>query len=133
MISNQARDFWILLKTYPKQIEMPLSEAREADTHAEDFTSEPAGVNLRQLLRSTVSGRKFQEQVGRFSISLAEDLCLALPTRGERRQAISPLRARRACSSRTIVSHPSTPFQRRLMIRCELINGCSIMAANHRG
>jgi monoterpene epsilon-lactone hydrolase len=46
MISNQARDFWILLKTYPKQIEMPLSEAREADTHAEDFTSEPAGVNF---------------------------------------------------------------------------------------
>jgi acetyl esterase/lipase len=41
MISNQAQDFWTLLKTYPKQIEMPLSQAREADTHAEDFTSEP--------------------------------------------------------------------------------------------
>ncbi len=46
MISKQAQDFWTLLKTYPKQIEMPLSQAREADTHAEDFTSEPAGVNF---------------------------------------------------------------------------------------
>ena len=46
MISKQAQDFWSLLKTYPKQIQMPLSQAREADTHAEDFTSEPAGVNF---------------------------------------------------------------------------------------
>jgi epsilon-lactone hydrolase len=46
MISKQAQDFWTLLKTYPKQIEMPLSQAREADTHAEDFTSEPSGVNF---------------------------------------------------------------------------------------
>ena len=46
MISKQAQDFWTLLKTYPKQIQMPLSQAREADTHAEDFTSEPAGVNV---------------------------------------------------------------------------------------
>src|SRR5947207_3344324 len=46
MISKQAQDFWTLLKTYPRQIQMPLSQAREADTHAEDFTSEPAGVNF---------------------------------------------------------------------------------------
>src|SRR5438477_12819081 len=46
MISKQAQDFWTLLKTYPKQIQMPLSQAREADTHAEDFTSEPAGINF---------------------------------------------------------------------------------------
>jgi acetyl esterase/lipase len=44
MISKQAQDFWILLKSYPKQIEMPLAQAREADLHAEDFTSEPKGV-----------------------------------------------------------------------------------------
>lgn len=44
MISKQAQDFWALLKSYPKQIEMPLAQAREADTHAEDFTSEPAGI-----------------------------------------------------------------------------------------
>src|SRR5437762_14225966 len=79
-----------------------------------------------------VSGRKFQEQIGPFFISLAEGLCLALPIHGERGQAISPLLPRRACSCRTIVSRPNTPFQRRSMIRCELINGCSIMAANHR-
>lgn len=44
MISKEARDFWTLLKTYPKQIEMPLAQAREADLRAEDFTSEPTGV-----------------------------------------------------------------------------------------
>jgi epsilon-lactone hydrolase len=44
MISKQAQDFWALLKTYPKQIDMPLAQAREADTQAEDFTSEPAGI-----------------------------------------------------------------------------------------
>jgi len=30
MISKQAQDFWTLLKSYPKQIEMPLAQAREA-------------------------------------------------------------------------------------------------------
>ena len=44
MISRQAKRFWALLKSYPKQIEMPLAQAREADLHAEDFTSEPTGV-----------------------------------------------------------------------------------------
>ena len=44
MISQQAQDFWTLLKSYLKQIEMPLAQAREADLHAEDFTSEPKGV-----------------------------------------------------------------------------------------
>jgi monoterpene epsilon-lactone hydrolase len=46
VISKQAQEFWALLKSYPKQIDMPLAEAREADTHAEDFTSEPAGVTF---------------------------------------------------------------------------------------
>ena len=46
MISKQAQQFWTLLKTYPKQIAMPLSQAREADTRSEDFTSEPVGVNF---------------------------------------------------------------------------------------
>src|SRR6266487_6125011 len=98
MISKQAQEFWTLLKTYPNQIEMPLSQAREADTHAEDFTSEPAGVNFTPAPGLMAYGRKFRKQTGRFSISLAEDLCSALPTPGERRQAISPLRPRRACS-----------------------------------
>jgi len=35
-----------LLKSYPKQIEMPLAQAREADLHAEDFTSEPKGARF---------------------------------------------------------------------------------------
>ena len=46
MISKKAQDFWTLLKSYPKQIEMPLAQAREADLHAEDFTSEPKGVRF---------------------------------------------------------------------------------------
>jgi monoterpene epsilon-lactone hydrolase len=46
VISKQAQDFWTLLKTYPKQIEMPLAQAREADLLAENFTSEPAGVDF---------------------------------------------------------------------------------------
>jgi monoterpene epsilon-lactone hydrolase len=46
MISKLAQDFWILLKSYPKQIEMPLAQAREAGLHAEDFTSEPKGVRF---------------------------------------------------------------------------------------
>ena len=46
MISKQAQDFWTLLKSYPKQIAMPLLQAREADTRSEDFTSEPVGVNF---------------------------------------------------------------------------------------
>ena len=46
MISKQAHDFWTLLKTYPKQIEMPLAQAREADRLAEVFTSEPTGVDF---------------------------------------------------------------------------------------
>ena len=46
MISKEAEAFWTLLKSYPKQIEMPLSQARAADLHAEDFTSEPQGVHF---------------------------------------------------------------------------------------
>jgi len=46
VISKQAQEFWALLKSYPKQIAMPLAQAREADTRSEDFTSEPIGVNF---------------------------------------------------------------------------------------
>jgi len=46
VISKQAQEFWALLKTYPKQIAMPLPQARETDTRSEDFTSEPVGVNF---------------------------------------------------------------------------------------
>jgi monoterpene epsilon-lactone hydrolase len=46
VISKRAQEFWALLKSYPKQIAMPLAQAREADTRSEDFTSEPVGVNF---------------------------------------------------------------------------------------
>ena len=46
MISQKAQDFWALLKSYPKQIQMPLAQARQADLRAEDFTAEPAGVTF---------------------------------------------------------------------------------------
>ncbi|MBA3543942.1 MAG: alpha/beta hydrolase [Chthoniobacterales bacterium] len=44
MISKQAEAFWTLLKSFPKQIEMPLSQARDSDLLAEFPTSEPTGV-----------------------------------------------------------------------------------------
>jgi hypothetical protein len=40
VISKQAQEFWALLKSYPKQIAMPLAQAREADNRSEDLTSE---------------------------------------------------------------------------------------------
>ena len=46
MISKQAEAFWTLLRRYPKQIEMPLSKARESDLLAEYLTSEPSGVTF---------------------------------------------------------------------------------------
>src|SRR4051812_34886359 len=44
MISEQAQRFWDSFKIGPKQIEMPISQRREAGEHAEDATAEPSGV-----------------------------------------------------------------------------------------
>jgi acetyl esterase/lipase len=44
VISKEAKRFWALLKSFPKQIEMPLAQARAVDLCAECFTSEPSGV-----------------------------------------------------------------------------------------
>jgi len=44
VISKQAESFWALLKSFPKQVEMPLAQARAADLCAEYFTNEPSGV-----------------------------------------------------------------------------------------
>jgi acetyl esterase/lipase len=44
MISKKAQAFWKLLQSFPKQIEMPLAQAREVDLLVENFTSEPVGV-----------------------------------------------------------------------------------------
>src|SRR5437868_1286037 len=46
MVSKQAQEFWKTLQTYPKQIQMPLAQARDADVRSEDFTPEPAGVTF---------------------------------------------------------------------------------------
>lgn len=45
-MSKQAQDSWRLLKSFPKQIDMSLDQARAADMHAEDFTAEPTGVTF---------------------------------------------------------------------------------------
>jgi monoterpene epsilon-lactone hydrolase len=45
-LSKQARRFWTLLRNAPKQIGMPLAEARATDTRSEDFTTEPVGVTF---------------------------------------------------------------------------------------
>jgi monoterpene epsilon-lactone hydrolase len=44
MISKQAREFWDLLKSAPKQIELPIAQRREAGEHAEEATAEPTQV-----------------------------------------------------------------------------------------
>ncbi len=44
MMSKEAKRFWALLQTFPKQIEMPLAQGREADLHAEELTSAPSGI-----------------------------------------------------------------------------------------
>jgi monoterpene epsilon-lactone hydrolase len=46
MISKQAREFWSLLKSAPKQIDLPIDQRREAGEHAEDATAQPAGVTF---------------------------------------------------------------------------------------
>ncbi len=46
MISRRAKRFWAILRSYPKQIEMPLTRARESDMLAEYLTSEPVGVTF---------------------------------------------------------------------------------------
>jgi epsilon-lactone hydrolase len=46
MISKQAQEFWSLLESAPKQIELPLAQRREAGEHAEDATAEPAGISF---------------------------------------------------------------------------------------
>lgn len=46
MISKQAQEFWSFLKSAPKQIDLPIDQRREAGEHAEDETTEPAGVTF---------------------------------------------------------------------------------------
>src|SRR5438132_11981471 len=46
MISRQAQNFWSLLKSCPKQIDLPINSRREAGEHAEDATSEPRAVTF---------------------------------------------------------------------------------------
>lgn len=46
MMSDEAKRFWKVLQAFPKQIALPIPEARESDTHAEDLTSEPVGVTF---------------------------------------------------------------------------------------
>jgi len=48
-ISKKAQDFWTLLKSFPKQIDLPLDQQREFDQHSEDFTSEPEGVKFASI------------------------------------------------------------------------------------
>jgi monoterpene epsilon-lactone hydrolase len=43
-MSPEALDFWNAMRSAPQQISLPLEKRREAGEHAEDATSEPAGV-----------------------------------------------------------------------------------------
>ena len=46
MISREAQKFWNLIRSFRRQIDMNLAEARAADLLVEDFTAEPAGVTF---------------------------------------------------------------------------------------
>src|SRR5438128_12547669 len=46
MISKQAQEFWSLLKSCPKQIDLPIDRRREAGEHAEDATTQPTGATF---------------------------------------------------------------------------------------
>jgi acetyl esterase/lipase len=48
MPSEQAMALWQAFRDGPKMIDMPLAERRAAGEHAEDETSEPAGVRYDQ-------------------------------------------------------------------------------------
>jgi acetyl esterase/lipase len=43
-ISSKEHALWRLLAAAPRRIDLPLAAKREAAEHAEDLTSEPAGV-----------------------------------------------------------------------------------------
>jgi len=111
MISKQAQDFWTLLKSYPKQIEMPLAQAREADLHAEDFTSEPKGVAFSPA--PEVDGLWAEPPDAAFFIFFAADWCSAHPPRDERPLGISRSPRKRAFSFRIIALRRKIPLPRR--------------------
>jgi epsilon-lactone hydrolase len=47
MMSPEALAFWQAMRAAPQQISLPLEKRREAGEHAEDATSEPAGISFR--------------------------------------------------------------------------------------
>src|SRR5438132_3054607 len=132
MISKQAQQFWTLLKTYPKQIAMPLSQAREADTRSEDFTSEPVGVNFTPA--PEIDGLWVEAPGADRAILYLFGGGFVLGSPDTRRKTAGHLAL--SAKARVLVpnypSRPNTPFQQRSMTRCMLINGYSSTAANHR-
>jgi epsilon-lactone hydrolase len=49
MVSPEARALWTSFRDGPKMIDMPLADRRAAGEHAEDATSEPAGVTFASI------------------------------------------------------------------------------------
>src|SRR5438874_8792323 len=133
MISKQAQDFWTLLKTYPKQIQMPLSQAREADTHAEDFTSEPAGINFTPA--PEVDGLWVEAPGADRAILYLFGGGFVLGSPDTRRKTAGHLAL--AAKARVFAPNyrlaPEHPFPAAIDDAvCMLINGYSSTAANHR-
>src|SRR5438477_8329928 len=132
MISKQAQDFWTLLKSYPKQIAMPLLQAREADTRSEDFTSEPVGVNFTPA--PEVDGLWVEAPGADRAILYLFGGGFVLGSPDTRRKTAGPLAL--AAKARVLVpnyrSRPNTLFQPQSMTRCMLINGYSTTAASHQ-
>jgi acetyl esterase/lipase len=132
MISKQAQDFWTLLKSYPKQIEMPLAQAREADLKAEDFTSEPKGVTFSPAAEvdrlwaeppNAARGRSILYFFG-------GGFALGTPATRRKTQVIWRWLRTHGCSFRTIAWRRSIRSRRRSMMPYVPTNSCSIMVPN---
>jgi acetyl esterase/lipase len=132
MISKQAQDFWILLKSYPKQIEMPLAQARAADLHAEDFTSEPKGVRFSPAAEVDGLWAEPPEAASGRSILYFFGGGFVLGTPATRRKTAGhlALAAKARVLVRIIALRRSIRFQRRSTTPCASTNSCSITAQN---
>jgi len=111
---------------------MPLSQAREADTRSEDFTSKPAGVNFTPA--PEVDGLWAEVRGADRTILYFFGGGFVLGSPDTRRKTAGHLAL--AAGARVLVPRyrlaSEHPFQPLSMTRCMLTNGCSIVVANHR-
>src|SRR5215216_2556237 len=99
MISKQAQEFWRLLKSAPKQIQLPIDQRREAGEHAEDRPQNPLELlsRLHPMLTAFGPNLPIHRSDEPFSIYLVADICSRFRLRAEKPPVTSPSLRRRAC------------------------------------